>query len=246
MSLGFSDADVRGLLRLVRPADRDNDGPVLPWSLLHELRGLVACDNVQVYGQDSFRQEEFACQDLPGNNESELDGDAYWPNYWDSPCAYQDRTGDLQSVVMISDFCTLRQWHATGMYNEYLGLIDVEHLIKVCFPAGPGRSLRIMFARGRGPDFDERDRAILTVLRPHLHTAYLTAERQRLGMSPLTPRQLEVMQYVAAGFTNAQIARRMRVSEGTVRKHLENVFARLSVTSRTAAIGRAGVEPFAG
>ena len=54
------------------------------------------------------------------------------------------------------------------------------------------------------------------------------------------------MQYVAAGFTNAQIARRMRVSEGTVRKHLENVFARLSVTSRTAAIGRAGVEPFAG
>lgn len=246
MSLGFSDVDVRALLHVVQQTDRDTDGPVLPWSLLHELRDLVACDNVQVYGQDTFRQNEFASQDLPGTNESQLDGDAWWPNYWDSPCSYPDRSGDLPSVTMISDFCTLRQWHATGMYNEYLGLIDVEHEIMVCFPAGAGRSLRILFARGRGPDFDERDRAILTLLRPHLHAAYLTAERQRLGVSPLTPRQQEVMQYVAAGFTNAQIARRMRVSEGTVRKHLENVFARLSVTSRTAAIGRAGVEPFAG
>jgi DNA-binding CsgD family transcriptional regulator len=246
MSLGFRDGDVRALLHLVRPADRDNNGPVLPWSLLHELRELIACDNLQVYGQDTPRQDEFASQDLPGNNESEVNCDAYWPNYWDSPCAYPDLSGDLQSVTMISDFCTQRQWHATGMYNEYLGLIDVEHEIKVCLPAGPGRTLRFLFARGRGPDFDERDRAILTLLRPHLHAAYLAAERLRLGVSPLTPRQQEVMQYVAAGFTNAQIARRMRVSEGTVRKHLENVFGRLGVTSRTAAIGRAGVEPFAG
>jgi|SRR5215210_631891 len=246
MSLGFRDGDVRALLHLVRPADRGDDGPVLPWSLLHELRDLIACDNLQIYGQDTLRQEEFASQDLPGTNEDELDGDAWWPNYWDSPCSYPDRTGDFQSVTMISDFCTQQQWHATGLYNEYLGLMGVEHEIKVCLPAGPGRSLRILLARGHGPDFDERDRAILTLLRPHLHAAYLTAERQRLGVSPLTSRQQEVMQYVAAGFTNAQIARRMRVSEGTVRKHLENVFARLGVTSRTAAIGRAGVEPFAG
>lgn len=34
-----------------------------------------------------------------------------------------------------------------------------------------------------------------------------------------------------------QIARRMSVAEGTVRKHLENIFERLQVTSRTAAVG---------
>jgi DNA-binding NarL/FixJ family response regulator len=36
----------------------------------------------------------------------------------------------------------------------------------------------------------------------------------------------------------------MQVSEATVRKHLENIFQRLHVTSRTAAVGRAGAEPY--
>jgi DNA-binding NarL/FixJ family response regulator len=44
---------------------------------------------------------------------------------------------------------------------------------------------------------------------------------------------------VAAGHTNAQIARRLSVTEGTVRKHLENIYARLHVSSRTAAVTRA-------
>jgi len=44
---------------------------------------------------------------------------------------------------------------------------------------------------------------------------------------------------VAAGHTNAQIARRLGVSEGTVRTHLENIYARLHVSSRTAAVTRA-------
>ena len=43
----------------------------------------------------------------------------------------------------------------------------------------------------------------------------------------------------AAGHTNAQIARRLGISEGTVRTHLENIYTRLNVSSRTAAITRA-------
>jgi DNA-binding NarL/FixJ family response regulator len=46
------------------------------------------------------------------------------------------------------------------------------------------------------------------------------------------------MRLVADGFTNRQIARELGVSEGTVRKHLENVYARLGVQSRTQAIAR--------
>jgi DNA-binding CsgD family transcriptional regulator len=245
MSFGLADKDIHALLQVVGSGSRDDEGPVVPWSLMHDLRALVACDNVQVYGQDTPRQDEFASQDLPGIGESELDCDAYWPNYWDSPCSYPDRSGDLRSVVMISDFCSLWQWHETGMYNEYLGLFGIEHEIAVCLPVGPGRTLKFLFARSAGPDFSERDRAVLTLLRPHLHAAYVAAERRRLGVSPLTPRQQEVMQYVAAGFSNTQIARRMQVSEATVRKHLENIFQRLQVTNRTAAVGRAGAEPYA-
>jgi DNA-binding NarL/FixJ family response regulator len=44
---------------------------------------------------------------------------------------------------------------------------------------------------------------------------------------------------VAAGHDNAAIARQLVLSRATVRKHLENAYARLGVTSRTAAAARA-------
>ena len=44
----------------------------------------------------------------------------------------------------------------------------------------------------------------------------------------------EILRYVAAGYTNGQISRRLDVSEATVRKHLENIFCRLGVSNRTA------------
>jgi DNA-binding NarL/FixJ family response regulator len=44
---------------------------------------------------------------------------------------------------------------------------------------------------------------------------------------------------VAAGHTNTQIARRLGISESTVRTHLEHIYERLGVSSRTAAVTRA-------
>jgi DNA-binding NarL/FixJ family response regulator len=44
---------------------------------------------------------------------------------------------------------------------------------------------------------------------------------------------------VAAGHTNAQIARRLGVTEKTAGKHLEHIYARLQVSSRTAAVIKA-------
>ena len=42
-----------------------------------------------------------------------------------------------------------------------------------------------------------------------------------------------------AARTNTQIARQLGISEGTVRTHLENIYGRLGVSSRTAAVTRA-------
>jgi DNA-binding CsgD family transcriptional regulator len=54
----------------------------------------------------------------------------------------------------------------------------------------------------------------------------------------LTQREQEVLSWVARGKTNAEIAQLLWLSPGTVRKHLENVYAKFGVGTRTAAVAR--------
>ena len=55
----------------------------------------------------------------------------------------------------------------------------------------------------------------------------------------LTPREVDDLRLVGRGLTNKQAARLLQVRPSTVRKHLENAFAKLGVGTRTAAIARA-------
>jgi predicted ATPase/DNA-binding CsgD family transcriptional regulator len=54
-------------------------------------------------------------------------------------------------------------------------------------------------------------------------------------VEPLSDREAEVLQLLAQGLTNAQIAERLIVSKHTVSAHLRSIFAKLNVSSRTAA-----------
>ena len=51
----------------------------------------------------------------------------------------------------------------------------------------------------------------------------------------LTAREIEILRLVAAGKTNREIAATLILSDHTVRRHLQNVFAKLGVPSRAAA-----------
>ena len=62
----------------------------------------------------------------------------------------------------------------------------------------------------------------------------------------LTERVREVLSLVADGLTNGEIARRLVVSDKTVRNHVSNVFAKLHVTGRAEAVARARDAGFGG
>ena len=239
-----SERDLRTLLGIVA-GDRGDLPPAgLPDSLLGDLMSVVRCDIVTFSGLDSGRRAHWFGQDVPAKDIS--DGvQGFWAHYWHCPfSSHPDRTGDLRSVAKISDWYSARQWHSAAIYCDYFRGQQFEHQLALCLPgprwpdAGPGRTIRLAFFRGPGRDFSERDRALLALLRPHLHRAYLTAERRRHPTPQLTPRQRELLRLVAAGHTNAQIARQLGLSEGTVRIHLQNIYARLQVPSRTAAVTR--------
>ena len=242
-----SERDLRALAGIIsedRPDVPAKEG--LPPSLLADLMSQIRCDVITFGGFDSRRQETWSVQSVPDGGEAVVEDAApvRWQHYWHcQPCSYPDRTGDLRSIVKIADFYSARQWHSTPCgINRVLGF---EHDLMVTLPATPspipepGRTMRLFFFRGPGQDFSERDRALLMLLRPHLHQAYLDAKRRRHPIPPLTSRQTDLLRLLAAGHTNTQIARRLGISEGTVRTHLENLYERLDVSSRTAAVTRA-------
>jgi len=244
-----SDRDLRALAAIISRDRPDVPADGLPTSLLVDLMGQIRCDALSLDGWDSGGQTVWFSQEIPSGDAaigySDLDP-VYWEHYWESqPDSYPARTGDLRSVFKYSDFYSARQWHSTGMYTDYCRPLGLGHCLMVCLPsalpptAGPGRYVGLTLSRGPGPDFSERDRAVLALLGPHLDQAYVDAERRRHPVPRLTPRQTGLLHLVAAGHTNAQIARRLGISEGTVRKHLENIYDRLGVSSRTAAVTRA-------
>jgi DNA-binding NarL/FixJ family response regulator len=60
--------------------------------------------------------------------------------------------------------------------------------------------------------------------------------RRHPGLDDLTAREAEVLELIAQGLTNAQLAERLFVSEKTVKTHVGKVFAKLGVTDRVQAV----------
>jgi DNA-binding CsgD family transcriptional regulator len=59
------------------------------------------------------------------------------------------------------------------------------------------------------------------------------SKRESLG---ITPRELEILQLIAAGLSNREIANRVNVSENTVKTHSSRVFDKLGARRRTQAV----------
>ena len=123
-------------------------------------------------------------------------------------------------------------------------------------------ALRLAAPEGYARAFLDEGQSILKLLPPvrHVAPAFVDALIAALGaehqgarevhpehpdarppslIEPLTGRELEVLQLVASGMSNGEIAGRLIITVGTVKTHVHNICGKLAVRSRTQAVARA-------
>src|SRR5688572_1063998 len=85
--------------------------------------------------------------------------------------------------------------------------------------------------------FEELETAIRAVHGGARHIPAAIAERlaERMASSDLTGREMEVLELIVRGQSNKEIGASLRISEATVKSHINNILSKLGVTDRTQA-----------
>jgi DNA-binding CsgD family transcriptional regulator len=233
----LSTGDVERVLTVVAETAAA-EGPSHPFDLgvVQQLLALVPGDRGGYF--ESTGPGRHALYEVHTNTELTWDPDVFataeptWPLR--DACSASATT-----AVKLSDFLDRNELRRNLWYQGIMRPKGSEYECKLWLPAPTGITRGFYFVRGpRDRDFDERDRSVLTVLRPHLAAIRERWER-RQRRPGLTDREVEVLKLLRDGLTNKEMANRLVISTGTVRTHLENIFEKLGVHTRTAAVARA-------
>jgi len=242
MDFAVSDWELRRMLDLVQPTfDRAPADQSFDHGLLSRLAAAFDCVDVTFQVSDPEREvlhgivegHQDGVVTVEGGFRDEDTEKAYWSGHWaDDSCCYPEVSGDHTSVTTTTDFYSDLEYRARGLGAAYHWM----ECLMVPLPWDGTRDRRLLFWRVEGARFTERDRLVLTLLRPHFTSVLEAHDRAGLDPPVLTPRERELVTLLAGGLTNRQIGRELGIAEGTVRKHLEHVYARLGVTNRVAAL----------
>ena len=137
------------------------------------------------------------------------------------------KEGPLHVVIM--------HWGRNPAAAQTCGTLSgITDGIAIGFRNGPDAVSQVWFDRLRH-EFTDGDLAMLGLVPPVLQRLLRHRTTPRLPVS-LTVRERRIMMLVANGMSNDEIAADLFVSVGTVRKHLENIYRKLGVHSRLAAV----------
>lgn len=172
-----------------------------------------------------------------------------------APANHRRRTG-TGAALALSDFVAAPGLERLGIYREFYRPLGLADDLSIHVNRGDSILCASVMRRQRG--FSDQERELMNALRPHFRQAWANAESlahlracstgsstSRVGRvwSPeplevnfgLTPREAEVLLWVAQGKTNPEVATILGMRPSTVRTHLERVFAKMGVETRHAA-----------
>jgi LuxR family maltose regulon positive regulatory protein len=126
---------------------------------------------------------------------------------------------------------------AVTALERALSLAEPEGYVRVFVDEGPSMAplLYEAAARGIAPQYTSRLLAALPAAEPASKFQKLPVEM----VEPLSERELEVLQLIAEGLSNQEVAQRLFITLGTVKWHTSNIYGKLGVKNRTQAVAQA-------
>lgn len=178
-------------------------------------------------------------------------------HYFDVHPLVRTHGRDMHAVTkQISDIISPHDFRRTPIYNEYYRVIGVEHAVSCPFHVDSRYLIGFVMNRSGRRGFSARDCALLDLIQPHLSNLYrlsIALDASNAMSFPaegggsrasgiktvhLTRRERQVLSWLAAGKTSRDISEILGNSRRTVEKHLEHIYAKLGVETRTAAVMR--------
>ena len=132
--------------------------------------------------------------------------------------------GALITLLKLVEYRYLVIGHSLELYGGVVALVFAVVGI------GLGRQLR------RERVVTREVRVEIPVEVPVARPEPFVRDSARVGELGLTPRELEILEAMAAGFSNKEIAERLFVSENTVKTHAARLFSKLDAKRRTQAV----------
>ncbi len=142
------------------------------------------------------------------------------------------RYWQIQSLVLQATMWQKKQdtSRALTCLEKALSLAEQEGYVRVFLDAGEAMIVLLQLAAKKGVHLDYVRKLLFAGKRTNLAQPLI---------EPLSERELEVLHLVADGMSNGQIADKLFIVPGTVKKHINNIFGKLGVQSRTQSVARA-------
>ena len=238
----LSGSDYRGILEFVHAAGEVEGSDPFPEQVLARLRELVPCDVVSYGDFDPHGHVWRTGVRYSGEPRARVTPavrEAHGRLAYQYP--YRPWSPEARRPLRWSDLLSRREWHALDLYWEVCRPLEGEYELELWLATPDG------VAGGFGfdsleRDFSERDKLVLDTLQPHLVQLWRNAaarQRESRSLGALTPREREILLWVARGKSNREIAAVLYLAPGTIRKHLDNVYDKLGVSNRAGAVGYA-------
>ena len=164
--------------------------------------------------------------------------------FFEHPLVRFHAFGGGRGVHRISDSIAFSRFRLGALYADYYRRIGIDHAIALPLQVDD-RTLVSFVLNRRRRDFSDRDRDVLDLATATLAGMYRQLRPPRRAgraatrpFATLTPREREVIEWLVAGKTDRDIATILGCSHRTVQKHLQRIYEKLGVETRTAAVVR--------